>query len=1064
MGVDGIVSHVGSDTVGYSILMTQKLKSKARLRHVRCAFIAAPCWNFSSNPCLGNVSRSCFRRRASIVCLPVDKFALQIVTTQRQERLRRTEQMTLDACPNDETNRSPDDIYSIARNGADELSPSSRREMPEIPNVEWSAPDLRALVGKLKQDVAFHGGTAPGSTSGEVDDDHYDGVTEKLDYPSWKELNAEREFDDSSEGQLKQEKNPDRMLSPADVLAESYLDDTWGLLPDDDEAEMFSKTTTTAADLLWSDESGVLSESSLSSHENGGVDDDSLPQLIAFELPDVTDDSSIFGNKDVTVESTTALGTLEVNSHAGQKTGGSRGIEECPSKPSSLKHAHARVIQRRRRIEEERKGTDLESARGTPHHKWENVSAPLAALLQQEEQRRFEVEAGASRRENELERSLKGIDSGKDSTTKQQASKRFQSRHDHLNLPFQPVDRMAQAEMEDLAAALQALESIPLASAKLPKCSRCHAPTRQADLDSSQQNICTECYRQIHLVRDSVAALCDQDPHGRYRNDREKAEVAALEEDVTTAARLVTLSHIAGRGLTRGTDTSTPGMASTNEAKSTLLENEGEPDNANLWKKGSWEAVEDKESASVSSTGTQSSESVPATRRPPGRGPNQQSGAADAMGGSSDADVPGPRHPAGHRRGRGWSVRASDRSLRTINPIRQLVQGISGRPNPAKEYIDLSVGDPTKYGNLEVADDILDEFCSILHSGKCNGYTESMGALETRRAVSERYTLPNAPLTDADVILTSGVSGALELALGALANEGDNVLLPQPGFPLFRTILDGFGVECRYYRVLPDHAWEVAIDDLARLADDRTVAIVINNPSNPCGSVFSASHLKTIVDAAAELCLPIVADEVYADMVFGDQSFVSVASVSRDVPVLSVGGISKQFVVPGWRLGWLLVHDRHGVLEAGRVREGIRRLTTRMLIPNAPTQAVVPHMLSRESKSGDVQKLMKTLESNAMVLMEGLRDAVGIRIVQPQGSMYLMVEIDVDKLGFEDDLAFTKALRLEESVFVLPGACFQAPNFVRMVFCAPAHILREAASRIKDFCALRAVTPSSVAV
>jgi tyrosine aminotransferase len=1008
-------------------------------------------------------------------CLPVDKSARDILTRHRREgRRRRTELMTRDARPDDDGNRIQDVMYSRARHEADQLPTRSGREIHEKPKEERSPPDLRALVGKLKRNVALDGGRAAG-------DDDYDGLSRDLESLSLEKSIAEREFEDyPSIGQGNEDASANRMLSPADVLAKSYLDGRWGLLADEDEDEeqigLNMTSRTDDAEFFWSDEDGMLSASSLLTHnENGGVDEDSLRQLVSFDLSDETDDmAGHLGDNIVTMaESTTSLSTFEVLPQSQQKTGGSRTrrIEECTSKRNSLKDAHARVVERRRRAEEEKKGTDPESA-SIPNRNQENLSAPLAALLHQEEQSRFEVEAaGASRLENEEEWSLSRIDTGKVPATRPQATKRCQSRYGDLDLPFEPVDRIALVEMEDLATAFEALERIPLASAKMPSCPRCHAPTRQADLDASQQNICAECYRQIHLVRESVAALGDQDPHGRYRNELEKAAVTELEENVATAARLVTLSHIAARGRTRGNDTSTPGKAAgyglgtAVEEHSRWLEKIQDLgiDDSEQGKVGSKHALEDNTTVNASISGSQSLESRPASDHSPASSPSQRSGAANTMGGSGDADVPRRRHPPGQGRGRGWSVRASDRSLRTINPIRQLVQGISGRPNPAKEFIDLSVGDPTKYGNLEVADDILDDFCSILRSGKCNGYTESMGSLETRRAVAERYTLPNSPLTDADVVLTSGVSGALELALGALANEGDNVLLPQPGFPLFKTILDGFGVECRYYRVLPDDSWEVAVEDLAQLADDRTVAIVINNPSNPCGSVFSASHLKSIVDAAAELSLPIVADEVYADMVFGDRSFVSVASVSRDVPVLSVGGISKQFVVPGWRLGWLLIHDRNSVLEVGRVREGIQKLTTRMLIPNAPTQALVPRMLSKGSTSGYLQKLMKTLESNAMVLIEGLEDAVGVRIVQPQGSMYLMVEIDVDRLGFEDDLAFTKALRMEESVFVLPGACFQAPNFVRMVFCAPPHILREASSRIKDFCALRAEMHSSVA-
>lgn len=399
-----------------------------------------------------------------------------------------------------------------------------------------------------------------------------------------------------------------------------------------------------------------------------------------------------------------------------------------------------------------------------------------------------------------------------------------------------------------------------------------------------------------------------------------------------------------------------------------------------------------------------------------------------------------------------WTIRASARSLRTINPIRNLVQGIDVKPNPSKELIKLSVGDPTLYGNLKVSKKAIDEYCKVIQSMKHNGYSMSYGSVEARTAIAERYTIPLAPLTPDDVVLASGTSGALELAIGALANEGDNILLPLPGFPLFQTIAKGFGIECRYYKLRPNNKWEINLNHLSSLADNRTAAIVINNPSNPCGSVYSSHHINEILKTASKLHLPIIADEVYSDMVFSECKFTSIGSQSVNVPVLSVGGISKQFVVPGWRLGWILIHDRNNVLQAGEVRKGIRQLTTRMLVPNTPSQAVIPCLLSEGTKDECFKAIMNELELNASFTVKALAKAPGLRCIPPQGAMYTMVEIDSELLGFSDDMEFTKALLREESVFVLPGQCFNAPNFVRIVFCAPQYVLSEAFHRIRRFC------------
>lgn len=591
---------------------------------------------------------------------------------------------------------------------------------------------------------------------------------------------------------------------------------------------------------------------------------------------------------------------------------------------------------------------------------------------------------------------------------------------DAVGLPFKPVDRVLEEQTADYNALLAAVKDLPLASASQQKCKRCGSPTPDRELELNQGNICSSCYTAIHSAINSAAALGEQDPARRFSSADTEREAADLEKKTTAAALLVTKNFISKRKPPGGALQDRNGQQGNTNPRSSSAES-----HARGWKEGN------------SSMGSQNLHGA-------GAGSGSRNGSSGGGRGARAGTVSG---------GDGWNVKASDRSTRTVNPIRQLVQGIAGDPNPEKELIDLSVGDPTRYGNLKVDDEVVEKLCEVVRDGKHNGYTQSMGNLEPRRAVASRYSLPScAPLNEDDVVLTSGVSGALELALGALANEGDNVLLPRPGFPLFKTMLDGFGVKSKYYSVLPNRSWEVDIEDLLSQADDRTVAIVVNNPSNPCGSVYSARHIQEIVDAASTLRLPIVADEVYADMVFSGRQFVSIASMSSDVPVLSVGGLSKQFVVPGWRTGWLLVHDRNNVLEDGGVRLGIRRLTTRMLMPNAPVQGVLPYMLAAGRESSAFRSLMSDLETNAEVTIEGLADCVGLRTVSPQGAMYLMVEVDVKRLGFDDDLDFTKTLRAEESVFVLPGQCFQAPNFVRIVFCAPPSKMREATGRIKQFC------------
>lgn len=158
--------------------------------------------------------------------------------------------------------------------------------------------------------------------------------------------------------------------------------------------------------------------------------------------------------------------------------------------------------------------------------------------------------------------------------------------------------------------------------------------------------------------------------------------------------------------------------------------------------------------------------------------------------------------------------------------------------------------------------------------------------------------------------MTSGASHALDLCIGTLACPGQNILVPRPGFPLYQTLSSLYKVETKFYDLKPDSNWEVDLEHLEAQIDDKTAAIVYNNPSNPCGSVFSKEHIEAILQIAERYHVPIIADEIYEDVVFSNYEFYPIASLSTEVPVLSVGGTTKKFLIPGWRMGWVIIHDR----------------------------------------------------------------------------------------------------------------------------------------------------------
>ncbi|KAG9475031.1 tyrosine aminotransferase [Eleutherodactylus coqui] len=398
-----------------------------------------------------------------------------------------------------------------------------------------------------------------------------------------------------------------------------------------------------------------------------------------------------------------------------------------------------------------------------------------------------------------------------------------------------------------------------------------------------------------------------------------------------------------------------------------------------------------------------------------------------------------------------WGVRASEMSKKTFNPIRAIVDTMKAKPHPDKPMIALSIGDPTIFGNLPTDDEVVRAMKDAIDSQKYNGYAPSIGYQCSREVVAKYYTCSDAPLEAKDVILTSGCSQAIELALAVLANPGQNILVPRPGFSLYKTLALSLGVEVKLYNLLPEKSWEIDLKHMESLVDDKTACIIINNPSNPCGSVFSKKHLQKILAVASRQCVPILADEIYGDMVFEYGAFQALAPLSTNVPVLSCGGLAKRWLVPGWRMGWILIHDRKDIFGK-EIREGLVRLSQRILGPCTIVQGALDHIMKRTPQHF-YENTLNFIKSNSDLCYDTLSSVPGLCPIRPAGAMYLMVGIDIEHFPeFESDVDFTERMISEQSVFCLPATCFEYPNYFRVVLTVPEEMMVEACRRIREFC------------
>uniref|UniRef100_A0A3B4E8Z9 Tyrosine aminotransferase n=1 Tax=Pygocentrus nattereri TaxID=42514 RepID=A0A3B4E8Z9_PYGNA len=396
-----------------------------------------------------------------------------------------------------------------------------------------------------------------------------------------------------------------------------------------------------------------------------------------------------------------------------------------------------------------------------------------------------------------------------------------------------------------------------------------------------------------------------------------------------------------------------------------------------------------------------------------------------------------------------WNVRASEMSKNTLNPIRAIVDGMKLTPNPEKPMIALSIGDPTVFGNLPTDDSVLQAMKDAIDSHKFNGYAPSVGTLQIYH---NNEKINSVVFCLQDVILTSGCSQAIELAISALCNPGDNILVPCPGFSLYKTLAVSVGVQVKFYNLLPEKSWEVDLQHLESLIDDRTTCLIVNNPSNPCGSVFTKEHLRNILAVASRHCIPILADEIYGDMVFPSCEFHSLANLSSDVPILSCGGLAKRWLVPGWRMGWILIHDRNNIFGS-EIREALVKLSQRILGACTVVQGALESILNN-TQAEFYQSTIGFLKSNSEICFAELSTVPGLNPVMPSGAMYLMVGIEMEHFPeFQNDVDFTERLVTEQSVFCLPATAFEYPNFFRIVVTVPEEMMVEACGRIREFCA-----------
>ncbi|MFI1381639.1 pyridoxal phosphate-dependent aminotransferase [Embleya sp. NPDC020886] len=363
--------------------------------------------------------------------------------------------------------------------------------------------------------------------------------------------------------------------------------------------------------------------------------------------------------------------------------------------------------------------------------------------------------------------------------------------------------------------------------------------------------------------------------------------------------------------------------------------------------------------------------------------------------------------------------------------------------------LKLNIGNPAPFG-FEAPDEILHDMIRNLPTAQ--GYSDSKGVLSARRAVVQHYQTRGIEGVDVDdVYLGNGVSELIVMALQALLNNGDEVLVPMPDYPLWTAAVSLSGGSPVHYLCDEGAEWYPDLDDIAAKITDRTRAIVVINPNNPTGSVYPKPILEGIVDLARRHGLLLLSDEIYDKILYDDAVHIPLASLAPDLLCLTFNGLSKAYRVAGFRSGWLLLSGpkRH----AASYIEGLNILANMRLCANVPSQHAIATALGGSQSINDLILPGGRLHAQRDAAYEALISIPGVTCVKPKGALYAFPRIDPDVCKIVDDEKFVFDLLQSRRILVVQGTGFNwhQPDHFRVVTLPQVEDLTDAITRIGDF-------------
>lgn len=367
------------------------------------------------------------------------------------------------------------------------------------------------------------------------------------------------------------------------------------------------------------------------------------------------------------------------------------------------------------------------------------------------------------------------------------------------------------------------------------------------------------------------------------------------------------------------------------------------------------------------------------------------------------------------------------------------------------KILKLNIGNPAPFG-FTAPDEVIFDMRNAVPDSQ--GYSDSRGIFSARKAIMQYAQIKKIPhVTMKDVYTGNGASELIQMSMNALLNDGDEILIPAPDYPLWTACANLAGGKAVHYLCDEEADWYPDLEDIERKITDRTKAIVLINPNNPTGALYERDLLERIVEIARRHELIIFSDEMYDRLVMDGGEHVSIASLAPDLFCVTFSGLSKSHMVCGFRVGWMILSGNKK--PAADYIEGLNMLSNMRLCSNVPGQSIIQTALGGYQSVNEYIVPGGRVYEQRNFIYEALNDIPGLSAVKPKAGFYIFPKIDVQKFNITDDVQFALDFLREKRVLFVQGTGFNwhEPDHFRIVYLPRIAVLKESMEKMRDFLA-----------